>query len=209
MRSAGWRRAWLWTIGLGGLLILAGAGLVICDEKTEEPKLLFPPDQAVLSSGNFDVICKATDLPLEVDGQKTAWESFTPPVRVAHVGLEAGLHTIAIGPRRVQFSVALNGDEHEGPKEWPHYRRHPLGSDEDRCVMCHETRRQGGQIVLGALKSYRACLDCHEQSEFDVAHSHPLQPLEPCQMCHALHGSKEKALLRAPAKQLCTKCHDS
>ncbi len=43
---------------------------------------------------------------------------------------------------------------------------------------------------------------------FDVIHSHPLEPIEHCQICHALHGSTREGLLKAPPK-LCADCHDA
>ncbi len=62
---------------------------------------------------------------------------------------------------------------------------------------------------MGELKSYKACFECHPAVEFEVVHSHPLEPIEHCQMCHGLHASKEEALLKAPVKELCADCHDS
>ena len=195
---------------LSAFLVLGYVGVVTSGERPAvDDGVLFPPDHAVLLSGSFDVICKADQDVLEVDGRPRAWESFEPPVRVAHVRLPPGVHELRIGDRQRELVVALNEDEHDGPQSWTIYRRHPMNAKEERCGDCHETGEQDEQIRVGELKSYKACLECHGEVEFEATLSHPLEPLEPCQMCHALHGSTRKALLKAPAKKLCDDCHDS
>ena len=195
---------------LSAFLVLGYAGVVIPEERAAvDDGVLFPPDHAVLLSGSFDVICKADQDVLEVDGKPRAWESFEPPVRVAHLRLPPGVHELRIGDRQRELVVALNEEEHDGPQNWAIYHRHPMNANEERCGDCHQTSEQDERITVGELKSYKACFKCHDSIEFDVTHAHPLEPLEPCQMCHALHGSTHKALLKAPAKKLCADCHDS
>jgi len=195
---------------LTAFLTLGYAGAVIPEDRAAtDDGVLFPPDHAVLLSGNFDVICKADEEVLEVDGKPRAWEPFGPPVRVAHLRLPPGVHELRIGDRQRELVVAVNEDEHDGPQDWAIYDRHPMNSNQERCGDCHETTEQDERITVGELKSHEACLECHKPVEFEAAHAHPLQPLEPCQMCHALHGSTRKALLKAPVKTLCVDCHDS
>jgi len=175
----------------------------------EKVKVVFPPNHAVLLSGSFDVITKAGEGTLKVDGTPRQWGPFKPPIRVAPVGLDPGLHELKIGNRRLEVVVALNAEEHDGPADWEVFERHSIGDGQDRCADCHKTERQDGQIAVGELMPYTACFGCHDSVEFDVTHSHPLEPLEHCQMCHALHGSSRKGLLKAPVKQLCDECHES
>ena len=175
----------------------------------DKAKVVFPPDHAVLLSGTFDVITRGAEATLKVDGMPRQWGAFTGPVQVAQVGLGPGLHELRIGDRRLEIVVALNAEEHDGPNDWEVFEHHSVGDGEDRCADCHETERQGGQVAVGQLMPYTACFECHDFVDFDVTHSHPLEPLEHCQMCHALHGSSRKGLLKAPAKQLCDECHDS
>ena len=203
-------------LGLSTGLVLVGLALgyavaVPSDEpaKPADDGVLFPPDRAVLLSGSFDVICKADDTALEVDGKAQPWEPFEPPVHVAHLRLSPGVHELRIGDRRREIVVALNEDEHDGPDDWPLLRHHEMNRNQDRCGDCHETTEQEGRVVVGELKSYEACFECHEPVEFEATHAHPLEPIEHCQMCHALHGSARKGLLKAPIRKLCHDCHDA
>ena len=109
------------------------------------------------------------------------------------------MEVVAPEPRRARRPPRVGGLSAS-----PHHgrRRRPLRGlprdrprREDRCV--------------GELKDYTACFECHGAVEFDVTHSHPLEPLEHCPMCHALHGSSREGLLKAPVKQLCADCHES
>jgi predicted CXXCH cytochrome family protein len=203
-------------LGLSVALLLVGLALssavaVPSDKlaRLADDGVLFPPDRAVLLSGGFDVICRIDETSLEVDGKPLEWEPFAPPLHVAYVRLSPGMHELRIGQRQREIVVALNEEEHDGPEDWPILRRHEMNRFQDRCGDCHETAKQDGRVVVGELKSYEACFECHEPVEFDVTHAHPLEPIEHCQMCHALHGSARKGLLKAPAKQLCLDCHDA
>jgi predicted CXXCH cytochrome family protein len=78
-----------------------------------------------------------------------------------------------------------------------------------RCNDCHQHKKWEGRVIVGEPKGYKACLKCHDSVDFGAIHFHPLQPLEACQMCHSMHGSSQKALLKAPVKKLCGVCHES
>ncbi|HUT93930.1 MAG TPA: cytochrome c3 family protein [Thermoguttaceae bacterium] len=195
---------------LAGLVL--GYAVAHCADEPAKPAddgVLFPPDHAVLLSGTFDVICKTDEAVLEVDGKPREWEPFEPPLRVAHLGLSPGMHELRIGDRRREIVVALNEEEHDGPEDWPILRRHQMNRDPGRCGDCHQTTKQDDRVVVGELKSYEACIECHDAVDFEATHSHPLEPIEHCRMCHALHGSARKGLLKAPVKQLCAECHDA
>jgi len=173
-------------------------------------EVLYPPDKAVLPSGNFDVICRGDAAALRVDGELHRWEPFEPPVRVARVSLYCGPNTLQIGRKRVEVFVAETALEPGGPEGWPMWRGHPMdGSGTARCGDCHEIEGRGDGAALGRFAGHKACFKCHDSVDFEAIHSHPLEPIEACQMCHAIHGSKEKALLKAPAKKLCDECHES
>lgn len=171
--------------------------------------VLFPPDRIVLLSGSFDVICKGEGAALEVDGKQREWEPFQPPLYVAHLRLSPGLHELLIGDRRREVVVALNEEEHDGPDDWPHHRYHQMNTNPNRCGDCHETGKQVDRTVVGEIRSPDACLECHKPVDFEATHSHPLEPIEHCETCHAMHGSSREGLLKAPVKKLCTDCHDA
>lgn len=170
--------------------------------------IISPPDHAILLSGNLDVIyksdkaCKSGETALDINGRSYKWESFQPPLQVAHVRLAPGFYELNVGDQRREFVVALNEDEHDGPEDWNHFRQHKMDVGHQRCGDCHETTEKEDQIAVGQLKPDKACFTCHTQGEFDDAHSEPLKPDQHCHTCHALHGSHRKGLLKAPVEEL-------
>jgi predicted CXXCH cytochrome family protein len=173
-----------------------------------EIKVIFPPDRAALPCGEFDVIALAERATLEVDGRAQQWEAFAPPLRVAKVKLAPGQHELRIGTRQVKFAVNDKAEKTQNPPGWDLYRSHPI-RDEQRCAACHRTSQRDGQTVVGEPHPTTSCLECHTTIDFEAKHSHPLEPLKPCSMCHALHGSPRPSLLKAPVKKLCAECHES
>jgi predicted CXXCH cytochrome family protein len=173
-------------------------------------EVIFPPDRAVVLSGTFDLLAKADSGSLEVNGQRQPWEAFRPPLRVAHLRLSAGMNRIRIGRRQVDLFFARYPGDEDIPHGWATYQWHPVEDDSSkRCGDCHEQNAVDGQVEVGPWKGHKSCLDCHDVVKFESIHRHPLEPLEPCLMCHAVHGSSEKGLLKAPAKNLCAECHKS
>ncbi len=194
-----------------GCAALASTRGTSSDKGAGKTVTVFHPSRAVLSSGGFDLIAKADQGSLKVNGKPGKWEAFQPPLRVAHLHLSAGFNELEIDNRKLELYVARYPDDEDAPSDWSTYKCHPSEESEGtkRCSDCHENDCHDGQTTVGELKGYKACFKCHKAVEFEVIHSHPLEPLEPCQMCHALHGSEEKALLKAPVKKLCGECHES
>ena len=193
-------------------LLWGAAAEVTSKEPTEADtiEVIFPPDRSVLRSGNVDLICRARQGGLAVDGEPYQWEPFQPPLRVARLNLDPGHNEIQIGSQPLEVFVARTGDEPAGPAGWETYRNHPIsGQGAERCATCHQTAQHGQLTRVGELKSYKACFTCHKSVEFELIHAHPLEPIEHCQMCHSLHRSRRKALLKASLEQLCADCHDS
>jgi len=126
-------------------------------------EVLYPPDKAVLPSGDFDVICRGDDARLRVDGEPYRWEPFDPPVRVAHVSLYCGPNTIEIGPKRVEVFVAETAARPGGPEGWPMWRKHPItGSGTARCGDCHEIEHAAKEKALLKAPAKKLCDECHE-----------------------------------------------
>ena len=209
-RRLGWV---LPAVMLAGCAVLASAWGGMPEWPSEAPalKTVFPPNRAVLPSGGFDLIAKAEKGSLEVNGEPRKWEAFQAPLRVAHIHLSAGFNELKIDDQKLEVFVARYPDDEDAPAGWQTYKWHPVEETEGtkRCSECHENNDRDGQVAVGELKGYKACFKCHKSVEFEATHSHPLEPLEHCQMCHAVHGSPHKALLKAPAKKLCAECHDS
>jgi len=211
---AEWGLRWVGAIAAAAIASASCVGVLWCDERLPSPsppadvKIIFPPPNAVLLVGTFYVIVKGEG-ELFVDGQRQPWEPFAPPLRVAKVGLYPGLHEIRVGRRTISFSVALNEEEFEGPRNWPLYRLHTISAHQ-QCEACHVVSRSaGGLASIEGLKGPSACFACHRRTDFEARHSHPFPPLEHCQNCHALHGSPRKSLLKAEPKTLCAECHDT
>jgi predicted CXXCH cytochrome family protein len=193
-----------------GALLLVAALFVVPGLRSADPPaptVLAPPDHAVLSLGNFHVICQGDAGGLTVDGAPRAWGAFAEPLHVAQLRLESGKHEVGIGDRKRAVWVRAEGKE--APAGWEAYRLHPIGAGTDACAACHETSRRDGRTAVGAVRALSACLECHKPAEFETKHSHPLDPLRHCGSCHAPHGSPRKGLLKAPVKKLCADCHDS
>lgn len=172
-------------------------------------KPVFPQHRSVIFYCNFDLICQAEPGKLTVDGKPQAWEPFRAPLRVARLGLEPGLHRLRIDEQRVDVFISLGPDEHDWPSDWTTYRSHQMEAGQKRCGVCHRTSEKGGQIEVGPWKGHESCLECHTRAEFDATHCHSLEPLQDCQSCHDIHGSREESLLKGPAKKLCAGCHDA
>ena len=214
MSRAARLRLGLLACGVLVCLVLVYSGKVTSEEPGEVDgggvRLVFPPDRSVLVSGELDVICRAEQGALEVEGEQYEWEPFEPPLRVSRVSLYPGPNKLRIGSRQLEVFVAKTADQPGGPEGWQLCRNHPIsGQGAKRCAACHQTQPRSELTGLGELKSYKACFECHRAVEFEAVHAHPLEPIEHCQMCHSLHSSTRKALLKAPIKELCADCHDS
>lgn len=191
------------------VLVVAGWGLVAAGPPAETGKaaslqVIAPPNKAVLPSGEFFVICKGGRPDLVVDGASQPWGSFADPLEAARLRLEPGPHEIRIGTQKI--SVRVGGKD--VPEGWQGYHLHPIAGGKG-CTSCHQTRERAGQLVVEEPKTYTACLECHKLVEFEAKHSHPLNPLKHCGLCHHLHGSPRQGLLKGPVKKLCAECHDS
>lgn len=197
--------ALLLVVGLGGLSVNLPAATKKSDDSSakEPPKLVSPPNHSVLLSGHFDVIYRGDDAPLQVDSHPMPWEdAYDAPIHVGHVHLSPGMHRVTIGDRKVQLCVALNEMEHDGPSDWKIYRSHTMSAEKDRCAECHDVQTDKNRMIVGKPLAPESCLACHTDTEVKEIHEDLIQPLKPCQTCHALHGSPNEHLLKAPVAQI-------
>ena len=176
-------------------------------------ELVSPKDGAVLSCERVDLICRGHSGSLRVNGKARKWEPFSSPLSVATLELPAGRHEIRVGEETL--TLMINPDARptdptsESAKPSNAYACHPMrNSGKKRCGVCHETTRKDGVVNVGKPKSYEACFTCHKEVDFELDHSHILEPLETCSMCHSMHGARYKSLLKAPMRRLCEECHD-
>jgi len=217
---------WLGPAAVASLLLARVS--VVVGEAEGKPvlRMLSPADRCVLESGKVELLCVAPDtqvaagaqaipgaqpagVPLRVDGKPGKWEPYARPVLFAKLELTPGRHELRIGDRQLRLFVADAEGEHKPPDGWPVHRSHSTGTGKWKdCTLCHELEKREGRASIKDLKDPLPCLGCHSADEFASTHFHVLKPIENCQLCHALHGSTRKALLKAPAKELCADCHD-
>lgn len=195
----------LFFTGLVGLTAtLVGATKESTEKAVKEsPRVVSPPDRSVLLSGHLDVIYRGDQADLEVDSRPVDWEEFYgAPIHVGHLHLSPGIHRVKIGDQKVQLCVALNEMEHDGPSDWKIYRAHTMSAERDRCAECHDAEPQEGHVAVGKVLIPDSCMACHTNDEVKETHQDVVQPLKPCQTCHALHGSPFQHLLKAPESQI-------
>jgi predicted CXXCH cytochrome family protein len=205
------RRYWphllavLLLVGLGGLTATLVAATKESSDKVanDMPKVVAPPDRAVLLSGNLDVIYQGDKAELEVDSRAVPWEEFYDGViRVGHVHLTPGMHRVKIGDRKVQLCVALNEMEHDGPSDWKIFRAHTISAEKDRCAECHDAETREGRMVVGKASIPDSCTACHTDTEVTDTHQEIVKPLKSCDTCHVMHGSPYEHLLKAPEVEI-------
>jgi predicted CXXCH cytochrome family protein len=185
---------------------MATVGAVLAGLSDDDTKLLVlsPLDGSTAVSPIDCVVRIASDTApiLRVDGTERAWQLSAGRARRASLELAPGEHEVAIEDKRVHFTVTDNADAAELS------RAHPRkGDGVEACKACHEVT-EGESPEVRAVHQPDGCLACHTRMDFDLAHFHPLEPLRNCARCHALHGSSRAGLLRAPARELCSACHD-
>lgn len=198
-------------------VLLAAVVQAVCGEDPDgtSVRVIFPADKCVLESGKLDLLCVATERKgqvaprLRVDGKDKSWEPFEAPVLLSRLELRPGRHRITVGAKRLRVYVRGTRDGPDEPSGWPLYRTHPgSATGWKSCTTCHEVTKQDGRADVGAPRGSASCSQCHSPADFELTHFHPQEPLAACHMCHAVHGSGQPSLLRAPVKRLCAECHD-
>lgn len=214
-------RGWKPWLRLGGLAAGLGLGLVPRFAEGEDPparptlRVLFPADRSVLETGQFNLIGvwkpeQEGEAPpeLQVDGKGHPWEPYRRPALVARLKLLPGQHQLQIGRRTLTIFVREE-QKPDAPEGWPVFRQHPPTAERDReCHSCHEVQKGEQGFTISPPRTPAACDPCHTALEFEAEHFHPREPLASCPMCHALHGSSRKALLKKPVQELCAACHE-
>lgn len=133
------------------------------------------------------------------------------PVFVAAASLKGGEHRISVGSRRLRLLVRPPDDEADAPPDRPVFRLHPPAESPGRpvaCSACHKSPENPDAPVLGEPQTPDACFSCHSPDDFELTHTHRVEALSACQMCHDPHGGTQAALLKDEPKVLCSTCHE-
>jgi predicted CXXCH cytochrome family protein len=79
---------------------------------------------------------------------------------------------------------------------------------EGDCLACHKPHGGAGRFLLGVGEDRtELCVTCHNPEPFKQPFMHGPVAVGACNKCHEPHESKEKALLDAPVRVVCLKCH--
>jgi len=188
------------------IVSVAAACAALAGRSDDDTKLrvLSPLDGSTVVSPVDCVVRAAPDTApaLRVDGEERAWLLVAGVARRASLELAPGEHEVSVEDQTARFTVTEDAETPDLARA--HSRE---GDDLDACRPCHEVT-EGESPEVRAERQPDGCLACHTRTDFDLAHFHPLEPIRNCGECHALHGSPRPALLRAPAAELCSACHD-
>lgn len=206
------------------------------DTKTPRPTtapsrapLFLPPDRSVIASDSVQIVAAVSDASrdaaITVDGEAIETQRIQlalsggtkvkpgpkgparpTAVLVASATLAPGKHVVTVGARKVQFFVDTTEDRAKAPADWPTFRPHP--GQVANCSLCHELKDTRDGQSLGPVREPKACFVCHDVDEFKLIHTHRVESLAACRMCHVSHGGTTKAALVGKLKPLCLKCHD-
>lgn len=204
---------------IGGLALLCGTIIAKNSDNFRKILVIFPKDKSIIRAKEISLICELQreigEKPKKppkilVNGLALQWDSkFELPTLVAHVKLSPGLNEIQIEGVKLSVYLALDKAK-EPPKGLRELYFHPPSSSDRQleCSLCHSTEKRDGRLRLEKAPVPNSCDRCHSELEFELKHHHPKQPIEQCNMCHSIHGSNIKGLLKKPSKQLCAECHD-
>jgi predicted CXXCH cytochrome family protein len=76
------------------------------------------------------------------------------------------------------------------------------------CLACHKVHGASGRFLLDVGEDQTGlCTGCHDSALFNQKYMHGPVAVGACTSCHTPHEGSEKALLKAPSRELCLKCH--
>ncbi len=152
---------------------------------------LFPEDAPVRLIARI-----AAGAELKVDGAAVAVESPHAGVATAELKLAPGAHSITLGDQTVKIAV---GTPEDG---MAHFRSHPPTAT---CENCHAVRNGRWRFLRASLSN--VCSNCHAKDAFPAKHTHTMDLLPDCQMCHDPHGSTVAGHMKMSREKACQQCH--
>ena len=158
-----------------------------------------PAEGAAYPTGDLDVVARAPEGRLELDGKPVSADEPFPDVFHGKLQAAPGEHTLALiwnaGRKEVRFFVGA-----DPPKGFRPFKPHPpLAGIE--CEQCHSLSRRGRFRFSGD------CFTCHTDAQFAGKHPHEKHVLERCGDCHNAHGSTTAAHLIHDRETACRLCH--
>jgi len=193
--------------GLGitfGALALAVFAL-FAQEPEKGPEFLRPLNESILESPTIQVVARTgADAKLSVDGQSVTAASPAKGVLAATLKLSPGTHELSLSSgQKIQVFVA---GKTPPPAGWKVFRTHPPAAPSAaQCETCHTLQQQ--TWAPKAETTAASCIACHSVAKFPVKHTHTVDILEECQLCHMPHGSAASSHLKFSKEIACKQCH--
>lgn len=164
-------------------------------------RIVRPVDKSAFASGPVEVNATVAAGKLELDGQAVAAEAPFPNVLHAKLAASPGRHKLALvwpgGRQEIEFFVGA-----PAPEGFTPFRAHPPLAN-IACTQCHEVSKRGRFRFKGG------CTDCHAAEAFPKSHTHKVEVLTECGMCHNAHGSTVKSHLLHEKGAACKLCHNN
>lgn len=166
----------------------------------QEGRIMKPLDGSWVKSDEVEIIAKAPDGRLFVDGKPVDSEQPFPDVFYVLIPIKEGQHTLKLeweeGSTEIKF---VTGDTPPVEGNPPFVSHPPVATN---CAHCHGLSRRGRFRFKGG------CFTCHVKDEFLNIHSHEAHVLASCGMCHAPHGSSSAKHLILSKEVACKQCHN-
>lgn len=181
-----------------------------------EFKLITPPNQAVVKSGNISLVCrKFGNNPqpptLYFDDIHTEW-SYEPSdkIWIANVYLWPGVHKLKLGKNDLKICAVKTDKDSDRlltdpgvPISWVPSYIHPDSNQWDKCFDCHKVPRDPRFANIGPFDMSVDCNSCHLKLEMTQRHGEiTSKPINDCTSCHSIHSSTRHSLLSAPIDEL-------
>ncbi len=184
------------TCRLAAIALLVAAGV----SPAAEGPIVKPRNGTWIPGDVLEVIAKASDARLLVDGEPVRGEESFPGVLHARIKVLAGRHVLRLASSDGVHEVVVHtGDSPDGDASKPYVDHPPVATE---CAFCHSVSRRGRFRFSGG------CQNCHAEQQFVQTHSHQSHELASCGMCHDAHGSSAAKLLLLPKEQACKQCHN-
>ena len=172
-------------------------------------------------STNSGAPATSAALLLPVDfAQLTAGVRFAP-AWLAVREITPGNHELKLGSSSVRFRAFAPGSVDKATSEalkatsTTLYAAHPMSLPGlVTCASCHNLNRDSKPPAFDDMSTFLppftpdVCFRCHPQEKFLPTHTHRVEHLAVCQMCHNPHGSNRPKLMKMPRWDACKKCHE-
>jgi predicted CXXCH cytochrome family protein len=128
------------------------------------------------------------------------------------VSLSPGEHALELDAAKTRLMCLASPSSTNAPSGWTLWYPHPSPTKPEepiQCASCHDVKPGDTGSVIGRAKPPQSCFTCHNEVDLRLTHSHVLEPLANCLMCHDPHGSPRPKLLIDTREKLCTQCHEA